>query len=360
MMPANSEIIHNMLLHIADFFYYMSNNKEQRLYYVIPIRHHSPYAYQHSTIRDVATVCDILDLIQFFKTEKISISPDTMPLFETVTRNTLLAYHDLYQSGNLSHFSEGNIGDLGFFLLLLQKCHHIFPSILPNNWKITRSKLIKQLLERQNDDGSMRIFFDINLEQYAKSSEAFYLPEALIGLLACIEKDGEQKSQMIQIEKTVAYCCQEKLRQQNFESDTATFYANWQFQLLFHWVKVSKKLGNNKFSLEEQHLKRLIDMLQNSRIVHEMFGSGIATVEVACYMEGLAHAKNILKALNLYINRYEEWMEKEIDRSLQFLYEVQTKHLPLIKGGFVHSLHSDEARIDVAGHVFNGLCLIKT
>src|SRR5271166_5409728 len=139
-MAVDSPVPWTMLLHIAEFFRYMSENEERRLYYVIPIRQNAPYAYQHSTIRDVATICDILDLVQFFKERELTLAPDALALFENVTRNTLQAYHNLYQRDELPNFPEGNIGDIGFFLFALQKCLDVYPSELPTHWKETLTR----------------------------------------------------------------------------------------------------------------------------------------------------------------------------------------------------------------------------
>lgn len=358
-MAAHSQIACNMILHIADFFRYMSDNEEHRLYYVIPIQQYSPYTYQHSTIRDVATICDILDLIQFFKEREMSLAPDSLILFEKVVRNTLQAYHNIYQRNEFTKLPEGNIGDIGFFLLSLKKCLNIFPSNLPNDWKTTQTRLIKLLLERQNVDGSISIFFDDHLKKYEKSSEAFYLPEALIGLIATIGDNSKEIDDQvtIQVQKAIIYCCQDENREQNLSTESATFYANWQFQLLYHWIH--KKLSDkSEVTIEANHLEKLINALKDPRISEEPFGGNIATVEVACYLEGLVHAQHTFKALKMSTGIYNEWFGKEINRCLQFLYEIQMENLYAIKGGFVHSRYSHEARIDVAGHVFSGLCLL--
>jgi hypothetical protein len=347
-MTADSKVLHTMLLRIAEFFRFISDNEENRLYYVLPIQRKSPYAYQHSSIRDVATICDILDLVKFFNVRKMALPDDSLLLFEKAAKNTLQAYHTLYQKDDLPNLPEGNIGDIGFFLLALQKCFRVFPSQLPDDWQETKTRLILRLLERQNPDGSIAIFFDNRLKSYEKSAEAFYLPEALIGLMACLESNPQVAPQVL---KAVAYCCQEKLREQNLESDSATFYANWQFQLLYHALQ--NKLGDAQVTT---HLEKIVGALMVSRIAEKPFGNDVATVEVACYMEGLVHAQRSLEMLHLSDD--DEWFEKEIDRSLRFLYEIQTENLLTVHGGFVHSRFSNEARLDVAGHVFSGLQLI--
>lgn len=93
-----------------------------------------------------------------------------------------------------------------------------------------------------------------------------------------------------------------------------------------------------------------------SRIARLPFGGNVATVEVACYLEGLAHAWGALEILQKLDDKL--WFEKEIGRCLQFLYEIQMSKLSTAHGGFVHSLDRNEARLDVAGHVFNALALL--
>lgn len=360
-MSADSQIMRNMILKIADFFRYMSDNEERRLYYVLPLQQHSPYAYQNSTIRDVATICDILDLVQLCEEQDLILPADSLVLFEEVAKNTIQAYNTLFQGNELPNIPEGNIGDIGFFLLSLEKCHTIFPSSLPDNWKTIKTRLIKLLLERQNADGSMSIFFDNRLKKYEKESEAFYLPEALIGLIAMIGNNSKELDYQITdvVQKAITYCCQDKNRDHNLATETATFYANWQFQLLYHWVQ-KKSRDKSTAAIEANHLEKLITVLQKSEISDKPFGSNVATVEVACYLEGLIHAKLTFKMLKMPTSAYDKWFDKEIDRCLRFLYELQTVNFSTIKGGFVHYIGSHEARIDVAGHVFNGLSLLLT
>lgn len=358
-MPADFKIVHAMMLRIADFFHYMSDNNERRLYYVIPIQQASPYAYQHSTIRDVATICDILDLVEFFKNQEMTLAPESLGLFEKVTRNTLQAYCHLYQRDKIPNSPEGNIGDIGFFLLALEKSCKSYSALLPNHWQTIKLQLIHLLLEQQHADGSMSIFFDHRLKKYEKSSEAFYLPEALIGLIASIGNNSEELNDQItaHVQKAIAYCCQDKNREQHLTTESATFYANWQFQLLYQWVHKKPK-DQEVASIEAKHLEKLINALKKSRISQKPFENNVATVEIACYLEGIVHAQHTLKLLQMSTKPYDEWFEKEINRCIQFLYELQMENLYAIKGGFVHSRYSYEARIDVAGHVFNGLCLL--
>lgn len=318
-----------MLAHITDFFRYMSDNKEHRLYYVLPVQREAPYAYQHSSIRDIATVCDILDLVYKFP-------PDarTVALFETVTRNTLRSYT------GINDFVDGNIGDVGLFLLLLEKCRRVFPSILPDDWQEKKTALIRFLHERQNRDGSLRIFFD-PLWPHEKSGEAFYLPEALIGLI------GAGQSEEV-VRKGVDYCCQEERRKHHLAAEDATFYVNWQFQLLYHWLQ-----KRHPAPLEITHLEKLVQGVKGLPIAHEPFRAQVATVEVACYLEGLVYARATLA--HMHKSLHPEWFDAEIERSIRFLHTIQSKPL---QGGFAHSLMSDEARIDVAGHVFSALSLL--
>ena len=216
------------------------------------------------------------------------------------------------------------------------------------------------MLERQNADGSINVFFDNRLKQYEKSSEAFYLPEALIGLIATLGNNSKEIDAQVAslVQKAIYYCCQDKNRERHLAGEDATFYTNWQFQLLYHWVH-KKLMDKSAAAVEANHLEKLIRALMETRISKDPFGSYVATVEVACYFEGLVHAKHTFKMLKMNIDIYEEWFKKEINRCLQFLHEIQMEKLKAIHGGFVHSLTSHEARIDVAGHVFNGLCLLS-
>jgi hypothetical protein len=188
------------------------------------------------------------------------------------------------------------------------------------------------------------------------SSEAFYLPEALIGLIATTGHHSRELDEQIisQVHQAIIYCCQDKNRKRNLASETITFYANWQFQLLYHFIH--KKFGEKTItSVETNHLTTLLNALMDARLSQIPFDNHVATVEVACYLEGLVHAKQSLQMINLFSKLCDDWFENEINRSIQFLYPLQTETLPIIKGGFVHYRDSNEARIDVAGHVFGGL-----
>jgi hypothetical protein len=286
-----------MLRRVADFFHFMSNNKEKRLYYVLPINAKFPYAYQHSLIRDIATICDILDLVQLFDAQTWE---------------------------------------------------------LPKHEKATINLIIKRLLEQQHPDGSLNIFFDKSLKPYEGSAEAFYLPEALIALIAALKRTPN-----IQIEKAVqsaiAYLCKEANRKRHLAADYSTFYFNWQSQLLYHWIPLKIKKERANLSLEITHLQSLIEAIRNQGIARITFTGPVATVEVACYFEGLVHAQRILEMLELSTMANASWVSKEIDRALAFLYELQSTTLESFHGGFINARGDNEARVDVAGHVFGGL-----
>ena len=342
-----------MLERIADFFHFMCDNKEKRLYYVLPIDKKLPYAYQHSAIRDIATVCDILDLVQVFEERQLKLTPHTLNLFEEVAGNSINFYQRLYLQGRWAALPESNIGDLGFFLLALLKCQDVFPSQSPKNGRETVNLIIEQLTERQKPDGSLQIFFDKSLKPFEGSAEAFYLPEALIGLIAALKRvPMDQRGQIKEtVQKAVAYLCDGVNRKRHLAADHSTFYFNWQAQLLYHWIHINKDAN---LSLEITHLQSLIASIKSKEIAQATFNRPVATVEVACYFEGLVHAKRILEMLNLPATD-TGWFSKEIDRCLAFLYELQNDTFESFHGGFIHSRGDNEARVDVAGHIFGAL-----
>ncbi len=265
-------------------------------------------------------------------------------LFAQGAKNTIEAYTSLYQMETLPDFEDGNIGDIGFFLLALQKYQRLGP--LSTLQQTTKKQLIDELLQRQRGDGSFKIFFNKSLERYEKESEAFYLPEALIGLCGLLDVDNRVENAL---KKALVYVCTEENRKRHMQSETATFYTNWQFQLLYHWIQIRKN-GEH----EKQHLLALISALKKAEIATTSFDTRVATVEVACFFEGLVHAQACLNTFGI-IDTDRDWFDAQINRALSFLYEVQQKHLARIHGGFVHYLNAKEARIDVAGHVFSGL-----
>lgn len=346
-MAISPHLLKSMLFGIAEFFRFISNNETLRLYYVVPINKLKPFAYQHSPLRDVATCVNILDLVALFTKYTITLRVETKELFKQVIARTLTDVHTLYEKPQLPRFHNGSIGDIGFFLTLLKSCHEVFPDILPSRWQNTRDRLIKCLLERARSDGSIEVFFDAALKGFEKQSEAFYLPEALLGLLAWRTAQPEAIDAVVK--NAVAYSADALRVRRNLSSEAATFYANWQFQLLYHWLEHE----NDKTAID--HLEYLVKAIMSSSIAKAAFGASIATVEVACYLEGLVHAECSLKRLGIAYDA--NWFNKEISRAALFLNNVQTKHTATIHGGFVHSLHSPEARLDVAGHVFSALRL---
>jgi hypothetical protein len=309
-----------MLLRTTDFFRYMSENREHRFYYVLPIDQRHPYAYEHSTVRDVGSLCDILELVLFLKENKLKIEAD----FESVIRSTLSSYY-------IEHWE--NIGGAGFFLLALKSCSLTYPALLPADWQELARTLMKKMIAQQKPDGSIPVDGDL-------SAEAFYLPEALIGLIAVLDLGNHEVEEAIR--RALAY--QESTRAYQIGSSYATFYYNWQFQLLYRWIKLKREPSG--------HFMELMREVKKARIAHTPFDSSVATVEVACYMEGLAHGRQVLA----WFGEEDLWIDKEINRCLDFLYELQNETLSAFYGGFIHSRFSDEARIDVAGHV---LCALR-
>ncbi len=343
-MAISLQLAKSMLLGIAEFFRFISFNEEYRLFYVVPVKKFEPYAFQHSSIRDVATCVDLLDLVALFTKHTIPLGVENKELFKEVAAKTVAAYNSLYEREELLHFPDGNIGDIGFFLLLLTRCNEVFPDILPYRWQQTTDRLIGRLLERSRSDGSMEVFFDPGLKGFEMQSEAFYLPEALLGLIACRKMRPEAIDAVVK--KAVGYCAQEAHRKHNLASDSAIFYANWQFQLLYSWLTCEKD------DVAIRHLEKLVEAVMRRQLP---FGEAIATVEVACYVEGLVHAERSLQYLGKVYDA--TWFDREISRAFLFLNDVQAAHMHDIHGGFVHSLHSHEARLDVAGHVFSALSL---
>lgn len=327
----------SMLLRIADFFRYMSENDEERFYYVVPIEWAQPYAYQHSSIRDIGTLCDVLELVRFLRENNLKIIAD----FDGVIEKTLGDYYSQFQKGRLRSF---NIGDIGFFLLALKNCESTFLNLLPKDWKETKDKLVQKIIERQKPNGSISIYYDDELNDGHLSAEAFYLPEALIGLMAV--SDGVVVEA---VKRGVAYMSQDSNRSYHLAADYATFYYNWQFQLLYHWIKHTKEAS--------PHLEKLMQAIKHARIARTPFDSHAATVEVACYLEGLVYGREALKMLESPLGQ-DPWIEKEVERCLAFLYQLQNETFSTFYGGFSHSRFSDEARIDVAGHVLGGLLLL--
>ncbi len=172
--------------------------------------------------------------------------------------------------------------------------------------------------------------------------------------MAVLEKDSNNQVQDL-VNKSIVYLSQEDKRNRHMVGEDSTFYFNWQAQLLCAWIKIKK---TSNFSLEKEHLVGLLEALQKTSIAQMSFDHLVATVEVACYLEGLSHANYVRKILKMNSDSLDKWMLREIDRSLEFLYDVQNSSFKYFHGGFPHSKAAGEARVDVTGHVFNGLSFL--
>jgi len=353
-----------MLTRCVSFFYLVSNTPEMRLYYLWPVHttHPSaPYAYQHSSIRDISTTNEICNVVALFKQKDPSvISQEKEEVFKEMTKRTLEGYSKCLMINRYYKGWDGNIGDYGFLLMLGISCGRTFPESVPQGWEEMEMGFVDAICGQQRKDGSVKIFFDKRKD----GGEAFYLPEAMIGLCTILESfprwmtPERQRKMENCITNAFKFVGTEKFRKSELQSDTVIFYCNWQFKWGLAWLKYLTKVSRtDEFLGVYEHLMNVLEGLKLTRFVGQSFEKK-ATVEVGCYCEGLVslmHTKIILKE-----NDDEDWITKQIQKSIDFLEKVQESTLKGWSGGFVHSLGSKEARLDVTGHIANALSEIIT
>jgi len=356
-----------MLTRCASFFYLVSNTPELRLYYLWPVRTSmtpsAPYAYQHSSIRDISTANEICNIVALFKQKDPSvISQEKEAIFKEMAKRTLESYNSYLMLNRFPKGWDGNIGDYGLLLMLGISCGKIFPDTVPSGWEEMEMGLVNAICGQQRKDGSVKIFFDSRKD----GGEAFYLPEAMIGLCSILESNPRwmttesQRKMENCITNAFKFASNEKFRNNELRSssDTAIFYCNWQFKWGLAWLKYLSKVNRTDEFLKMgvfDHLTNVLEALKQSRFVKQSFEKK-ATVEVGCFCEGLTslmHTKLILKD-----NEGEDWITEQIQKSIDFLEKVQETAHKGWSGGFVHSLGSNEARLDVTGHIANALAQI--
>jgi len=348
-----------ILTRCVPFFNLISNNVEKRLYYLWPVHTtitSPPYAYQNSSIRDIATINDICNLVLLVKEiDPLALPQEKEVLFKEIAKKTLEGYSECMRVKKFPKGWDGNIGDYGFLLMLGVTCRKVFPEVIPVGWEDMEIGLVNGICGQQRKDGSLTIFFDCRRD----SGEEFYLPEAMIGLCSVLEYSpkwvtlAHQEKMEKCVTEAFKYVSNAKLRKSQHKAETFIFYSNWQFKWGLAWIKYLLKVEKrDKFAGALEHLESVLSTVKDTRFVSESFEKK-ATVEVACFCEGLVsllHTKKLLKD-----PRDEEWLMTQIVKAVDFLEKVQEKASKGWKGGFVHTLGSNEARLDVTGHVANAL-----
>ena len=220
-------------------------------------------------------------------------------------------------------------------------------STLPG--KVRRlAPLVEGILQQQRTDGSYKIFFDVESD----SGEELYPAEAMLALLEAHRLTADSRL-LASAERGFAYYQRECYNRGKVLPDFLVFFANWQSQagrlLSEATAKPDVKALVRRF-LFELH-DRIIETGFYDRVAHQP--QALASVEVACALEGLADAYAI--AASSHDRRTWDY-RRCILITLAFLLRAQrtTGCTDRERGGFGASLANREQRIDVTGHVLSG------
>jgi len=340
----------------------MSQTPEKRFLYTFPPPKR-PYAYQHSSIRDLATAYDICSIVQICREKSIPVTEETYSHLQVVVKNTIEAWVPQHLSGE--NYVDGNIGDSGFMLATLAKCSQVYPNCLPQKWDDLVQKITETITSRQRQNGSIALYYDTANQNSELSGEAFYLPEALIGLCYTLHYGNTPYVQSSQeklyqcLSKAFGYMSSPKIRDYHTkDKEMVVFYTNWQFQFCWHWGSyLIEKRSGESMAIVTDHAQSVLSALQQTKFARTQFNEESVVVEVACFLEGIAHIKKLFEKIG--IDRHDDWwLNQQILRSLEFLKQVQDNAPIEWEGGLAHYKSAKEGRIDVTGHFGVALTMV--
>ncbi|KAL6063052.1 Terpenoid cyclases/protein prenyltransferase alpha-alpha toroid [Balamuthia mandrillaris] len=233
--------------------------------------------------------------------------------------------------------------------------------------------LANGIVKQQRRDGSYKVFFEEGMPD--GSAVLLYPGEAMLALMATYEATKDEKY-LRSVQRAHPFYSSLFL-QGKVPSDHLIFFANWFSQSsapLFQHLPTLKD-GQEEREEVKRVVVKLFDHIVERVGYFERVSqapSEMATVEVACALEGLADAYFVLCSPS-----GEEAREKEEERrrkekwkrscgiAIHFLLMVQRKEDKAEKGGknakkkrgaggFGHMLQYPKQRVDVTGHVLSG------
>ncbi|HEY8458977.1 MAG TPA: hypothetical protein VIM99_01280 [Blastocatellia bacterium] len=285
-------------------------------------------------IREIASVWDVERISQFLNRREL------FPLIEKSLR-----YYDDYLVGregvlilDPGRLAEpSSIAHSAFMILALTGA--------PGPRKIQRiTALAEGILRQQRPDGSYKIYFHDLPDQ----GEELYAGEAMLALLEAYRQAPDARL-LESVERGFSYYDAQYFRRGRVAKDILVFFANWQSQacrLLFEFTTrpaLKREVAGYVYRLHDQ----IIEQGFYEKVERSPFR--LASVEVACALEGLNDAYAIARAAN--DDRVHQY-RRSVCVGLAYLLRLQcvAGGTERERGGFGMSLQDRTQRIDIAGH----------
>jgi hypothetical protein len=213
-------------------------------------------------------------------------------------------------------------------------------------------RLSDTIIHQQKSDGS----YHIEIGTKRDYGEEFYPGEAMLALVKAFCVTRLQKY-YTSVRNAFPYY---REFAEEVSQDMMVFFANWQTQALVSLYHSSDDAALRK-SIKEfiLHLQEKIERSSFYKNIQQ-HPKRCATVHVACGLEALADAYSLLTEEDL---KWKSHFRNHLQIVLQFLLNVQLKEGQGDSrgvGGFGHTLDIHTQRIDVTGHVMNGLIKVET
>lgn len=213
-------------------------------------------------------------------------------------------------------------------------------------------RLADTIVHQQKSDGS----YHIEIGTKRDYGEEFYPGEAMLSLTDAYRVTGFPRYYNSVKNAFPFY----REFAEEVSTDMIVFFANWQTQALVSLYHLSedKELRKNI----KDFVLHLQDKIERTHFYKEIqqHPKRCATVHVACGLEALADACSLLNEEDA---KWKSRLVEHLQIVLSFLLEVQSKEGegvdPRAVGGFGHGMDSKTQRIDVTGHVMNGLIKVE-
>jgi hypothetical protein len=337
----------------------MVNPDTKRLYYeYIPEKQR--FSTMPCPIRDMGNVYDLASLCHFLEKEN-----GFQPVIETsihhfsrwVERKKIGA---ILNSDALDEPSS--IAHSAMLIMCLVEVYTAPPLLKDKSHEHLIKDLADGILAQQRtSDGSYKVYFSKRIE--SDKGLEFYASEAMLALMTAYEYTGEKKY-LESVEKAFPFYM--KYYWDGLVSpDLLIFFANWQSQSASKFLEKT-----NNTSLSERIIE-YVYQLHDRIIMKDHFyknvkedPSSLATVQVACALEGLADAYNILIKhphpdpddwRHSTWEKRKRYYRESIDIAVDFLLLIQKESAvdQIAEGGFGHGLFNKTQRLDVTGHVLS-------
>jgi len=226
------------------------------------------------------------------------------------------------------------IAHSAFMILCLAHYHRLTDSIIN-----TIRGLSEGLLYMQRQDGLFHTQFTSKRDE----GQTLYPGEAMLALIQAYEITGDVRY-MKSVEKGFGFY-KNYFHNRRISEDSEVFFANWMSQSLSRLAKYANEELTNDI---KNFLLELHDRIIESGFYEEIIRNptDYVTVEVACALEGIAHAYPFCD------DKRRDIYKGAISSASEFLLNLQWK-VGKFAGGFGNSVSHTTQRIDVTGHVVN-------